>query len=145
MKNSLLKLTTPVLLVAAGALLASVSADDRNEQAADKDSGYLYELRTYTTEPGRLPALHKRFRDHTMKLFEKHGMKNVLYFTPVDGENTLVYLIAHKSREAADKSWEAFRNDPEWQRARDESERDGKIVAKVERQYLEPTDYSPKR
>ena len=103
----------------------------------------VYELRTYTTAEGRLPALNKRFRDHTMRLLEKHGMKNVIYAVPEDKEDTLVYLIAHASREAADRSWNAFREDPEWQAARQASEADGPIVTKVERQFLLPTDYSP--
>ncbi len=106
----------------------------------------LYELRTYTTEPGRLPALHARFRDHTIKLFEKHGMQNGMYWVPTDEklkDNTLIYVVSHASPEAAAKSWEAFINDPEWKKVRDASEQDGKIVAKVERQYMTLTDYSP--
>jgi hypothetical protein len=108
----------------------------------------VYELRTYTTEPGRLPALHARFRDHTMKLFEKHGMQNVMYWVPTDEklkDNTLIYVVSHASPEAAVKSWEAFINDPEWKKAREASEADGKIVANVERQYMTLTDYSPGR
>ncbi|MGE5191253.1 MAG: NIPSNAP family protein, partial [Deltaproteobacteria bacterium] len=76
----------------------------------------IYELRTYTTEPGRLPALHARFRDHTMKLFEKHGMQNVMYWVPTDEklkDNTLIYVLSHASLEAAEKSWKGFINDPE--------------------------------
>ncbi|MBA4032111.1 MAG: NIPSNAP family protein [Planctomyces sp.] len=102
----------------------------------------LYELRTYTTLPGRLDALNKRFRDHTTKLFAKHGMTNVIYLTPVKSENTLVYLIAHENEAAAAASWKAFREDPEWKVAREASEADGKIVEKVESVYLTPTDYS---
>lgn len=103
----------------------------------------IFELRIYTTVPGRLPVLHQRFRDHTMKLFEKHGMENVIYWVPPDKENTLIYLLRHKSRTDADRSWTAFRNDPEWQKARMESEKDGPIVEKVERIWLKTTDYSP--
>jgi hypothetical protein len=106
----------------------------------------VYELRTYTTEPGRLPALHARFRDHTIKLFEKHGMQNGMYWVPTDEErkdNTLVYFVSHASREAAEKSWKEFISDPEWVKVREASEQDGKIVAKVERQYMTLTDYSP--
>lgn len=108
----------------------------------------VYELRTYTTLDGRLPALNARFRDHTVKLFEKHGMTNIVYGTPVDNEgkavdNKLVYLLAHKSQEAARASFAAFGKDPEWVAAREASEKDGKIVAKVESQFLVPTDYSP--
>lgn len=114
------------------------------EKAAEKaGSGKVYELRIYTCHPGKLDALNKRFRDHTMRLFEKHGIKNVIYLTPEDKEDTLVYLIVHESREAADKNWQAFRDDPEWKKVYEESHRDGPIVAKVERQYLKATDYSP--
>ncbi len=107
----------------------------------------VFELRTYTTLEGRLPNLNARFKNHTLKLFEKHGMKNVMYWTPTDektADNTLIYVIWHASPEAAKKSWDAFRNDPEWHKARDESEKDGKIVAKVEAVYMKATDYSPK-
>ena len=93
----------------------------------------VYELRTYTTLPGRLPALHKRFAEHTMKLFEKHGMKNEGYWTPTDEklkETVLIYIISHESKEAAEKSWAAFQADPEWQKVRADSEKDGKILAK---------------
>ena len=106
----------------------------------------LYELRTYTCFEGRLPALHARFRNHTMKLFEKHGMKNGMYWTPTDSElskNTLIYVVSHDSAEAAKKSWEGFRADPEWHKARDASEKDGKIVEKVTSVYMTLTDYSP--
>src|SRR5438445_6584378 len=72
----------------------------------------VYELRTYTTLPGRLPALHKRFAEHTLKLFEKHGMKNEMYWVPTDEDNKLIYVVSHDSREAADKSWKAFGADP---------------------------------
>jgi hypothetical protein len=106
----------------------------------------LYELRIYTTHPGMLPALHKRFRDHTVKLFEKHGMRNEMYWVPTDEklkDNTLIYILSHDSPEAADKSWKDFQSDPEWTKVRDASERDGKIVAKVDRRYMTVTDYSP--
>jgi len=94
----------------------------------------LYELRTYTTLEGRLPALNKRFAEHTMKLFEKHGMKNEGYWTPTDEklkDTTLIYIISHESMEAAQKSWAAFQADPEWQKVRAASEADGKILAKA--------------
>jgi hypothetical protein len=103
----------------------------------------VYELRTYTTEPGRLPALHKRFKDHTIKLFEKHGMKNGMYWVPTEEDNKLIYVVEHESREAAEKSWSAFRNDPDWKKVAAESEADGKIVAKVDRVFMRVVDYSP--
>lgn len=110
--------------------------------------GSLYELRIYTTNPGKLDNLNARFRDHTMKLFEKHGISNVLYTTPTDPnlkDNTLVYLIAHKSRKAADASWKAFISDPAWRKVAKESQKDGRILVRggVKRLYLETTDYSP--
>ena len=105
----------------------------------------IFEIRTYTTEPGKLPDLLKRFRDHTTKLFEKHGMTNVGYWTPADeprSGDTLIYVLAHQSRAAAAKSWDAFRKDPDWIKARDASEVGGKIVAKVDSVFANPTDFS---
>ena len=132
--------------VLVGLIVGWTSASLRAD--ADKPAALVYELRTYTTEEGRLPALHARFKDHTIRLFEKHGMKNVLYFTPVDSDgksvdNKLVYLLAHKSQAAAKASFDAFRQDPEWIAARDASEKDGKIVAKLETQFFNLTEYSP--
>ena len=106
----------------------------------------VFELRTYTTPAGQLPALHRRFRDHTMELFARHGMTNVGYWTPQDSarhENTLVYMLAYPSRQAARDSWAAFSADPEWQRVRAESEANGKIVEKVESVFLDATEFSP--
>jgi NIPSNAP len=114
--------------------------------AEQKNPPRLYELRTYTALPGRLPALHARFKDHTMKLFEKHGMKNGMYWVPTDEklkDNTLIYVVSHASEEAAKKSWDEFIKDPAWIAARDASEKDGKIVAKAERVYMRATEYSP--
>ncbi len=111
-----------------------------------ESQGRVFELRTYTTNDGKLEALHSRFQNHTLKLLEKHGMTNIGYWTPIDSElsgKTLVYLITHSSREAAKKNWETFGNDPEWQKVRDASEANGKIVSKVDSLFLEPTSYSP--
>ena len=108
-------------------------------------TGKVFEIRTYTTHEGRLDALKKRFREHTTRLFEKHGMKNVGYWVPADAplsNNTLIYILEHSSREAAKKSWDAFRADPDWKRAAAESEKDGKIVSKVESVYMTATDFS---
>ena len=105
----------------------------------------IYELRTYTAHPGRLDDVNARFRNHTIKLFEKHGMKNIGYWTPADAPDSdrkLVYVIAHKSRDAAKKSWDAFRADPAWLKAKAESEAKGPIVEKVESMFLNPVDYS---
>jgi hypothetical protein len=105
---------------------------------------HVFELRTYTCLPGRLPNLITRFKDHTLKLFEKHHMENIVYFTSIEKESQskLVYLLAHKSEEEAAKSWDAFRSDPVWIAARDASEKDGKIVEKVESVYLKPLSFS---
>lgn len=138
MKNP--RLASAFVLLAAGALVGSIATAAFVE---DKEKPLLYELRTYTTVDGKLPALHARFTNHTMKLFEKHGMKNVIYFTPADQPNTLVYLLAHKDKATRDASFDAFRKDPVWIAARDVSEKDGKIVEKVESVLLTPTDYSP--
>jgi hypothetical protein len=108
----------------------------------------IFELRTYTASPGKLDDLHRRFREHTLGLFTKHGMTNIGYWTPADDDKgkatTLVYLIAHDSREAAKKSWDAFGNDPQWQEVYKASQPDGvPLAAKVESVYLIPTDFSP--
>lgn len=106
----------------------------------------VYELRTYTSPEGKLGDLQARFRNHTMRIFEKHGMKNVGYWVPQDAplsQNTLIYIISHASREQAKKNWDEFRNDPEWQKVSKESEANGRIVSKVESVYMDPTDFSP--
>jgi len=113
---------------------------------AGAQDGRVFELRTYTCVEGKLPDLLARFRDHTMGIFEKHGMKNIAYWVPQDSpasQNTLIYIIAHPSREAAKKNWDEFRNDPEWQKVQKESEANGKIVSKVESVFMAPTDFSP--
>lgn len=106
----------------------------------------VYEMRTYTTHPGRLPNLLARFRDHTVKILEKHGAKNVGYWVPADAKDnpdtTLIYLLEHKSREAAAATWKSFMADPAWKDAQKNSEASGKIVAKVETIFLSATDFS---
>ncbi len=124
----------------------SQSAFFRSAQAADekaKETPVLYELRTYTSPPGKLDELNARFRNHTMALFEKHGMKNIMYWVPVDTPDTLIYVIAHKDKAAADASWAAFREDPVWKKVAEETQKNGKIVEKVESVYMTATDYSP--
>lgn len=114
--------------------------------AQEKSAPRYFEMRTYTAPEGKLDALNARFRDHTNRLFVKHGMALVGYWTPADGpdaKNTLVYILAYPSREARENSWKAFRADPQWHTARDASEKDGKLVLKVEEKFLTPTDYSP--
>ena len=135
-------------VVAAAPLVgwAGFSAGLSQGQEKKVPNSRVYELRTYTTHPGRLDALHARFRDHTMKLFEKHGMKNEMYWVPTDeklASNTLIYIVSHDSLEAAKKSWDAFRADPDWLKARAESEKDGPIVTKFESVFMKTVDYSP--
>jgi hypothetical protein len=113
---------------------------------ANAQSGKVFELRTYTAPEGKLPNLLARFRDHTLRIFERHGMTNVGYWVPQDSpasENTLIYILSHDSREAAAKSWEAFRADTEWQRIAEESQVDGRIVSSVESVFMDPTEFSP--
>lgn len=124
-------------------LFAARPAQSVQPAAGRKDR--VFEIRTYTTEPGKLPDLLKRFRDHTTKLFEKHGMTNIGYWVPTDeprSKNTLIYILAHASRDAAKKSWDGFQHDPDWIKARTASEAGGKIVTKVESIYADPTDFS---
>ena len=109
-------------------------------------SSKVYEMRTYTATEGNLDAVNARFRDHTIKLFEKHGMKSVGYWMPTDGPaagTTLIYILEHPSREAAKANWSAFSADPDWQKAKAASEVNGRIVAKAESVFLTATDYSP--
>ena len=106
-------------------------------------NGRVFEMRTYYCHPGRLEALNKRFREHTNRLFVKHGMELVGYWMPIDKPDVLVYVLAYPSRDAAIKSWAGFRTDADWNAARKASEEDGPIVLKVESVYMSPTDYSP--
>jgi len=103
-----------ISLMAVGVIAFAAGVSVGQEKRADPK---VYELRTYTTLPGRLPALHRRFAEHTMKLFGKQGMKNGMYWVPTDEarkDNTLIYFLVHESQEAADKTWKAFVADPEW-------------------------------
>jgi hypothetical protein len=106
----------------------------------------VYELRTYHCNEGKLEALKARFRDHTIEIFKRHGIESIGYWVPQDPEtskNTLVYLIVHPSRDAAKKNWAEFSADPEWKKVAADSEKDGKLVIKVDSLFLDPTDFSP--
>lgn len=120
-------------------------ADAAAVQAALGDGPVVYELRTYTTHEGRLPALEARFRDHTMGLFEKHGMRNIGYWIPVDKPNTLIYIVAHVNAASVQDSWQAFASDPAWQAVARNSQKDGPILIDggVEKQFMTATDFSP--
>lgn len=129
--------TKRVLIMAVVLGIAAASATAAQEKR-------VFELRTYSSPTGRLDDLQARFRDHTVKLFEKHGMTNIGYWVPIDNpDNKLVYMLAYPSREAREASWKAFFADPDWQDVRKKTEANGPIVAKVESVLLGPTDYSP--
>ena len=142
LKNKWVVLAGTVVFLAglsAGSLLQSGIA---HAQAAK----HVYELRTYTAPEGKLGELHTRFRDHTVRIFNKHGMKSVIYLAPQDApdsQNTLIYVLEHPSREAAKKAWADFQADPEWVKVAADSQVNGRIVSKVVSVFADPTDYSP--
>ncbi len=114
-------------------------------RAEDKPNR-LFEMRTYVANDGKFEDLHKRFREHTNKLFVKHGMELVGYWVPAEGpeaDNTLVYILAYPDREAREASWKGFMADPDWQAAYKASHANGPLVKKAESKFLNPTDYSP--
>jgi hypothetical protein len=133
------------LTVFAGGFVVGQAFDgDRAE--AQARGGKVFELRTYTAPDGRLNDLVARFRNDTARIFTKHGMQNVGYWVPTDAPasaNTLVYILAHDSRDAATKSWAAFQADPEWQAVRERTQANGAIVSNVQSVFLEATDFSP--
>lgn len=146
MKKILTVLACSVFAVLIVALAVASSA----AKAADATGkqGKIFELRTYVTHPGKLEALHKRFREHTCALFKKHGIELIGFWTPAEGpeaQNTLIYIVAFPSKEAQAKAWADFKADPVWQKVFKESHKDGVIVDKVISQTMLATDYSPIR
>jgi len=144
-KTTAYRLITTTLLAALIAVLGACAQQQitqRSESSAVPAP--LFELRTYTTHQGKLDELHSRFRDHTQGLFEKHGIKNVAYWTPVDTPNTLIYVIAHASKASAEASWKAFVDDPQWRSVYAKSQANGPLVANIESVFMTATDYSPK-
>lgn len=128
---------TMVMMMVAG--LAAVSA------AVAQEDTRVFEMRTYWAPEGKLDAMNARFREHTLKLFEKHGMVNIGYWMPIENpDNMMMYVLAYPNREARDASWKAFLADPVWHEVRKTTEADGPIVAKIESVLLHATDYSPK-
>ena len=110
-----------------------------------QSSKRVFELRTYTAPEGKLGELQARFRNHTVRIFEKHGMTNVGYFVPQDApnsQNTLIYILAHKNRDEAKKSWAAFQADPDWVKARNESQVNGSLTTQVVSVFMDPLDFS---
>ncbi len=119
----------------------TVSAADTTVSATDSR---VFEMRVYYSPEGKLPTLEGRFREHTTKLFAKHGIENIGYWVPTENkENKLVYVLASPNRAARDKSWKSFMADPEWQAVMKETEKNGRIVSKVESYFMQLTDYSP--
>jgi NIPSNAP protein len=117
----------------------------RREGDAMTESAKVYELRMYHAVPGKLERLVARFRDDTDKLFAKHGMKSLAYWTALDEpakSTTLVYILEHPSREAATANWKAFQDDPEWKAVKAKSEENGKLVEKIDSTFLTPSDFS---
>jgi hypothetical protein len=144
LKNTWFVLGASTAIFVAGFSLGSVR--QAGSVAHAQAGKHVYELRTYTAPEGKLGELNARFRNHTMQIFSRHGMKNVLYMTPQDApdsQNTLIYVLEHSSREAAKKSWDAFRADPEWQKVQKESQVNGSLTSKVVSVFADPTDYSP--
>jgi NIPSNAP len=139
-RRTLLESLSSVPLLSAALLAASHRADPKQVSTT------VYELRVYHAASGKLGELLARFRDHTAKLFEKHGMKNVAYWTPTDEpdrNNMLIYILEHPSREAAAANWKSFQDDPEWKRVKEESEAKGKLAEKIDSTFLALTDFSP--
>jgi NIPSNAP len=127
-----------------GSAWAAMSGEKRDGEPA---STAVYELRVYHAAPGKLGELLARFRDHTDKIFARHGMKSVAYWTPTDEaqkSELLIYVLAHPSREAATANWKAFQEDAEWKSVRDKSEVNGKLTEKVDSTFMELTDFSKK-
>ena len=136
----------PALALLGKTASAGPQAPQAMKAGSAQTSTAVHELRIYHTYEGKLNDLLTRFREHTTRLFEKHGMKNVAYWTPTDDPlkgKTLVYVIAHPSRDAATANWKAFVEDPEWISVRDKSEANGKLVEKVDSTFMVLTDFSP--
>jgi hypothetical protein len=137
------------IAVALGVVVTGWTGLSRPISAAEPaPAGKVYELRIYKTNPGKLQALHARFRDHTCQLFKKHGIEVIGFWTPLEGDeagDTLYYIIAFPSVEAQKTAWKAFQNDPEWKKAKADSEKGGVLVKEVKSKFMKATDYSPIR
>ena len=135
-----------IVAVWVGAGLAGLQSATTSAPAAAQASAHVFELRTYTANPGKFDAMKARFREHILPLFKKHNLTVVGFWTPADpplSENTLIYILAHDSREAAKKNWAAFSADPVRKQVWADTEKDGPINMKVESVYINPTDFSP--
>ncbi len=135
-----------IVTVWVGAGLAGLQSATTAAPAAVQASTRVFELRTYTANAGKFDAMKARFREHILPLFKKHNLTVVGFWTPADpplAENTLIYILAHDSREAAKKNWAAFSADPVRKQVWADTEKDGPINMKVESVYINPTDFSP--
>ena len=146
--NPRVKRRTLLKTLPAAALLAPslwTEARDAASQQAQDSSG-VYELRIYHTAPRKLPDLLTRFREHTIKIFDQHGMKSIAYWVPIDEpekSNTLIYILYHPNREAAAANWKSFQDDPNWKSVKEKSEANGKIVEKVDSTFMSLANFSP--
>jgi hypothetical protein len=130
----------PAAAIVPASLWAATQANNGNSTAG------VFELRVYHAVPGKLGDLEARFRDHTIKIFERHGMKSVAYWTPQEEpekSNTLIYILQHPSRDAAAANWKSFQDDPEWKSVKEKSEANGKLVDKIDSTYMVLTEFSP--
>jgi len=133
-------------LPAAGLLPSLWVSSLQDKATSSQPADGVYELRVYHAAPGKLRDLLARFRDHTIKIFDRHGIKSVAYWLPMDEpekNNTLYYIVQHPSREAAVANWNSFGDDPEWKRVHEQSEANGKLVEKIDSTFLTLTDFSP--
>ena len=130
-----------------GVMIAALAMRSAPSSAADvAPGGKIYDMRIYKANPGKLEALHARFRDYTCKIFQRLGMELVGFWTPTEGDeakDTLIYIVAFPSVEAQKKAWKAFWDDPEWKKVKADSEKDGVLVKEIKAKTLRATDYSP--
>ena len=139
MKRRTLLQAIPAAAIVPATLWAAAQKDNASSSTA------VFELRVYHAAAGKLADLEARFRDHTITIFNRHGLKSVAYWTPLDEpdkSNTLIYILQHPSREAAATNWKAFQDDPEWKSVKEKSEANGKLVDKVDSTYMALTDFS---
>ena len=134
------------MLRASLALIAVALLNAPTWAADNPAAGRVYDMRIYKANPGKLDSLHARFRDYTCKIFQKHGMELIGFWTPIEGEeakDTLIYIVAFPSVEAQKKAWDAFWADPEWLKVKTDSEKNGVLVKEIKGKNLKATDYSP--
>jgi hypothetical protein len=140
--NAIFKESRFIVLVKVLLLSTFVMGTSANATSQQK----VYELRTYHTNEGQLPALQNRFREHTQPIFERLEMKVVAYWIPTkapEANNTLIYILEHDSEEDAKQKWQTFMNDPAWKKAYQASIKDGALVKGIDAVFMQTTDFSP--